>query len=363
VLVLGPRYSLHTRRWAEHAAEAGFRVEVGGEVSPGRETLDFTGAADRVHDAPIPRGVPIGSIETIVWLRRLVRRVSPDLVHAHWAPGWGFWAAVARCRPLVVSGWGSDIYLQRGLSRVKATHAIRRADQVTAPSPALVKELVWRGADPTRTTLVDHGVDVRHFSPVDRGQREAARRRLGLEGGPWVLSFRGGLPHYNLDAAITSFKRVQRSVGGARLLLVHGGAPPSEAARRALASADLGDAIRIDGAIEHGRMPEYFRAATVGISIPSSDGSPISVWEGMACGLPMILSDLPQMRERLEGTGAARFVSIEEGAISEALRELLEHPSLLESMSRAGRKWVVENVDHLKGRERLAEVYERALEA
>jgi glycosyltransferase involved in cell wall biosynthesis len=360
--MLGPRYSLHTRRWAEHAAKAGFRVEVGGEVSPGRETLDFSGTAERVHDAPIPRDVPLGSMETIVWLRRLVARLSPDLIHAHWAPTWGFWAAAARCRPLVVSGWGSDIYLQRGLSRLKATYAIRRADQITAPSPALIHELARRGTDPARATLVDPGVDLELFSPVGAEQKRAARRRLGLDGGPWVLSFRGGYSHYNLDAVITAFRRVQRSVGGARLLLVHGSAPLSEAARGALAAADLGGAVRIDGAIEHSRMSEYFRAATVGISVPSSDGSPISVWEGMACGLPMILSDLPQMRERLEGTGAARFVTIEQNTIAEALQELLEHPDLLESMSRAGREWVVDNVDHLKGRKRLAEVYERALE-
>jgi glycosyltransferase involved in cell wall biosynthesis len=361
--MLGPRFSIHTLRWADHAAKAGFRVEVGGEVSTMRETLDFTDAAEQVHDAPIPRDAPLGSLEPIFWLRRLVGRVSPDVVHAHWLPSWGFWAAAARCRPLIVSCWGSDVYLQRGLSRRKATYAIRRADQATAPSPALVNELARRGADRTRATLVDNGVDTRLFSPVDREQRDATRRRLGLEGGPWVLSFRAGYSVYNLDAVITAFRRVQRVVGGARLLLVHGTAQLSEAARGALAAADLGGAVRIDGAIEHGRMPDYFRAATVGISVSSSDGSPTSVWEGMACGLPMILSDLPQLRGRLEGTGAARFVAIEESAIAEALRELLEHPSLLESMSMAGRKWVVENVDHLKGRKRLAEVYQRAFEA
>jgi L-malate glycosyltransferase len=363
VLMLGPRVSIHTHAWAEHAAKAGYRVEVVGEVPPGREALDFSGIAERVHDAPLPRDVPLGSIEPILWLRRLVRRVSPDLVHAHWAVSWGFWAAAAHCHPLVVSGWGSDIYLQRGLSRAKVTYAIRRADQVTVPSPGLVNELVHRGADRSRATLVDNGVDVRLFSPVDPVQREQAKRRLGLDDGPWVLSFRGGLSYYNLDAVIAAFRRVHRSVPGARLLVVHGSAPLSEAARLAFEAADLGDAIRIDGAIDHDRMPDYFRAATVGISVPSSDGSPTSVWEGMACGLPMILSDLPQMRERLEETGAARFVAIEENAIAEAVLELLEHPALRERMSTEGRSWVVDNVDNLRGRERLAEVYQRALEA
>jgi glycosyltransferase involved in cell wall biosynthesis len=360
--MLGPRYVLHTRRWAEHAAKAGFRVELAGEVRPGRQAFDFTGIAERVHDAPIPRGVPLGSMEPIIWLRRLVGRVSPDLVHAHWAVSWPFWAAVARCRPLVVSVWGSDIYFPRGLPRLKATFAIRRADQVTGPSPALVDELMRRGADRSRATLVDHGVDLGLFSPVGPEQREAARRRLGLKGGPWVLSFRGGTPVYNLDTVIAAFSRLRRSMPRARLLLVHGSVPLSEAASRAIAAADLGNAIRVEGAVEHDRMPDYFRAATVGISVPSSDGSPISVWESMACGLPVILSDLPQLRERLEGTGAARFVAIEDGAIAEALRELLEHPGRLQGMSRKGRRWAVENVDHLKGRERLTEVYERALQ-
>ena len=47
------------------------------------------------------------------------------------------------------------------------------------------------------------------------------------------------------------------------------------------------------------RMPDVYRAADVVVSIPSSDSSPRSVWEALACGRPVVVSDLPWAREEL----------------------------------------------------------------
>src|SRR5205085_6295522 len=97
--------------------------------------------------------------------------------------------------------------------------------------------------------------------------------------------------------------------------------PLAPAAREALAGAE---GVRALGRVPHDEMPRYLRAASAGISIPDSDGSPSSVWEALACGLPLVLSPLPQVSERLGADAGARFAPPEANAVAEALAGVLD---------------------------------------
>jgi glycosyltransferase involved in cell wall biosynthesis len=368
LLLLGPTYSIHVRRWAELAREIGFRVFVAGDVPPGTESVDFDGVAENVFYAPYtPYVDPSTRLRPLhrrfrllrrrFWLRRLVGRLSPDVIHAHWLRTWGWWAADSGSHPLVVTVWGTDVYGVRRWEERPFLHALRRAECVTAPSADLVREMVRLGAPPERVAHVELGVDLAAFRPPSDEERDAAKRRLGLGPEPVVLSFRAGFPVYNLPVIVGAFSRLRRTHPEAQLLVAHGRARISEETDRALRDPALREALRVDGDVPHDRMPDYFKAASVGVSIPSSDGSPRSVWEGLACGLPMVISDLPQVCERLDGCQAALPVPIDEAAVAGAIEKVLMRPELARTMGEAGREWAVENIDHRESVRRLARTY------
>jgi L-malate glycosyltransferase len=358
VLHLGPLHSVHLRRWCEITREAGAEPHVGGLALAGNAPVDFGGAAETVHSAP-GLGPPLGTIVRLVWVRRILRSVRPDIVHAHHLPSWGALAALARCRPLVVSVWGSDVYFSQGPGRRAAAACMRRADRLLAPSPHLLRELIAAGADPDRCAHVDLGVDLEEFVPRSESDAAWARRELGLGEGPVVFSFRGGYPAYNLPTVVEAFGLLRKSVPDAQLLVAHGrgelGAETEEALARVEAA---GAAVRVIGDVPPARMPACYQAATLGVSIPSSDGSPRSVWEGLACGLPMVLSDLPQIRERVGESGAVTLVEPRPGSVAEALAEVVRRPELARSMATAAREWAVSNIDHRDHVARLRQVYE-----
>ena len=104
-------------------------------------------------------------------------------------------------------------------------------------------------------------------------------------------------------------------------------------------------------------MSKYVMAATAGVSIPRSDGSPSSVWEALAGGLPMVVSDLPQIREKVQRSGAVRLVPPRRDAVAAALRDLLENPALQRRMARAARAWAVANIRDREQIARLGRVY------
>jgi glycosyltransferase involved in cell wall biosynthesis len=366
LLVLGPRHSIHVRRWSELARDIGCRVFVAGDVHPGTTPVDLEGVAEQVFNLPHrPSLAAVTRAQAFVcrsWVRRLVRRLRPDVIHAHWLLTWGLWAASADRHPLVVTAWGSDVYLAQGLHERNAQYALDHADHVTAPSPAMVDEIVRRGIPPERVSHVDLGVDLTAFRPPSDHEREAARDRLGLGDEPVILSFRAGQPNYNLPLIARGFARLRESLPDARLLVIHGHAPLDVEANRALGDPAIADAVRVDGNVTHERMPGYFAVASAGVSIPTSDGSPRSVWEGLACGVPMVVSDLPQVSGRLEGTGAAIPVAIEEEAVAAALERILSEPERASQMGEAGVEWARANVDYAESVRALERTYSGLLD-
>jgi glycosyltransferase involved in cell wall biosynthesis len=357
VLQLGPLYNNdHVGRWAEHAAAFGCTVFAAGHVRPGFRCADLSGAADAVEVAP--ESLYEADAEAHVsWLRSVLDRLEPDLIHAHFLARWPYIAALAGARPLIATPWGWELYDAADRDRRRADHALREADIVVALSPYMEHELLRRGVPAERIEPVDLGVDLDRFSPAPAREEE---------GPPVILSFRGTPPStelYNLDLVLEAFGIVRRQLPDATLVLIHGGAPLTEQAQSRLDGLAGAGVVHVPGHVPHADMADHMRAATVGVSVPRSDGSPNSVWEALATGLPLVLSKLPQVEQRIGASGAAVFVDQRAEAVAAGLIEVLEDTERRAQMARRGRAWAEENVDERREIARLREIYARACDS
>ena len=355
MLLLGPLYVNHLRRWAEHSVANGCTVSVAGHVRPERSLIDLGGIAERIEVAP--EGLwELGTARRVAWLRDVVRRLEPDLINAHWLPTWAYFAAQSGRRPLVVTPWGSDVYLAAGTERTRADRALRSADAVLARSCHMRQAILARGVPAERVRLVDLGIDLERFRPASLPEVAQLRHELELPSGPIIISTRAGTALYNLEVVLDAFWAVRARLPEATLLIVHGGAPLSRPVRAALHGLD-GDGVRVVGAVPHAEISRYLKAATVGVSVPSSDGSPSSVWEALSCGVPMVLSDLPQIEERVGASGAVRLVDPRPDAVASALYEIVADPPMRDRMSHAARAWAEANANQREQIEKLGKVY------
>jgi len=71
--------------------------------------------------------------------------------------------------------------------------------------------------------------------------------------------------------------------------------------RRLVKDLGVTDRVMILDEISDADMVGLYRLADAVVSVPNSDGLPLSVLEAMACGLPIVASDLPGLREVLDG--------------------------------------------------------------
>jgi glycosyltransferase involved in cell wall biosynthesis len=111
-------------------------------------------------------------------------------------------------------------------------------------------------------------------------------------------------PLYNIDIIVRAFALVHKALPEARLvvkLVSQSADDPYLAEIRELTDQlALGGAVIFVPQVECAEMPDLYRAADVVVFRPSSDGMPVSVLESMACGAPVVASDLPALHELAE---------------------------------------------------------------
>ncbi|NID14526.1 glycosyltransferase [Luteibacter yeojuensis] len=237
---------------------------------------------------------------------RELRRARYDVMLASWAypdAAGAAWVARLLGIPYVVKVHGSDLNVQAGhrLRRPQIRSALRGAAGVIAVSQALARKAVELGARADTVDAIYNGVDTRLFH---RGDRTAARRRLGLPPEAPIVIYVGNLKATKgCHDLIEAFPALVRRHHDARLVYVGDGASRANLEDRA-SSLCCSTAVRFAGAVDHAELSDWFRAANV-LCLPShNEGVPNVVLEAMACGTPIVattVGGIPEVVPDLAG--------------------------------------------------------------
>ena len=347
VLVAGWVNSPHVAAWAELVKGLGHDVHIAGRVAPGWPELDLGVPSHRLETNRPP---PLRGFALSRALRRVADDLQPDLVHAHYLPEYGWMAAREGLRPLICSAWGSDVFTARGINRPRSRRALEAASLVFADSAHLARAAGDLARSNVRVELVRWGLDLEAFAP---GDKAAAREALGIPlDGPLVVSPRGPKPVYNPELVLRAFDRLRASRPEVRLLVKHPQAKGSVGAHEGVIAL---------GNVSADRVPDVYRAADVVVSVASSDSSPRSVWEALACGRPVIVSDLPWAREELAPGGQALLAPLQPDAVAEAIGRVLDDAALAERLAASGRTLAVSELDSVACAARVEQLYRSVL--
>ncbi|CAG7650602.1 glycosyltransferase family 4 protein [Actinacidiphila bryophytorum] len=259
---------------------------------------------------------------------RLVRAVRPDLLHLHSAKaGLAGRLAVRGRVPTVFQphAWSFDAVGGATAAGARAweRYAARWADRVLCVSDA--ECLAGRAAGVrARWAVVRNGVDLARFTPAaDRAAVRAALPALSDvgPGTPLVVCVGRLCPQKGQDVLLRAWPAVAAAVPEARLVLVGDG--PDH--RRLLLDAPPG--VLLAGAARD-TVP-WYRAADV-VVLPSRwEGMALAPLEAMACGRPVVTTDVSGAREALHPSDAdACAVPVDDAAaLAAALQRLLaDHP-------------------------------------
>ena len=234
-------------------------------------------------------------------LRRLLSALRPDVLHSGYVWKDGFAGALAGFHPHLVMPWGSDILIEPDRSLVLrwiVRYVLRRADTITCDCAAVAHKIVALSEYPRdRIVVFPWGVDRTVFHPG--APPTPIRGERGWDGTVILIMTRSFEPVYNVAGFVAALPAVLRARPDVRVLLV--GAGSQEGLLRAMVRRlGLGDTVHFLGRVSPEHLAGYLRAADLYVSNSLSDGASLSLLEAMACGLPVVVTDVPALLEWVE---------------------------------------------------------------
>ena len=221
--------------------------------------------------------------------------------------------------PVSIKARGADIlhWSRVPSARRQIVRAGQLANGLLAVSDALRSTMSSLGIPPSRISVHYTGVDLELFHPVDRAQQKAA---LGITT-PLVVSVANLIPRKRQSLLIDAMC----GVPGCTLVLL-GYGPDERRLAAQIQQRGLADRVRLLGAVPQAQVAQWLGAADV-MALPSASEGLANAWvESLACGTPLVLTDVGGARELVTDPVAGHFVTADAHAIASAIRDLLAHP-------------------------------------
>ena len=294
-------------------------VSTGADV--GSLASRLASAGYRVHHVPFGK-----SPGFFLRMYRLMRGGGYDVIHLHTERA-NFWfglvALTARPRRVVrtihnVFSFDGGLRRRRGAQR----RILERlgVDHV-ACSPSIQRNERTRFG--LATSLVPNWYDSRRFRMRSDDERADARRLLGATESETVLFSVGNCSSVKYHAAVIGALPRLAEIDG--VVLLHAGEEESGHPERALAQTlGIDDRVRFLGSVDD--MSPIFAAADVLVMPSLYEGFPISVLEALACGLPVLLTDVPGLRDFRDVYPDLAFAEPTIDSLAVTLERLLAEP-------------------------------------
>ena len=262
-----------------------------------------------------------------------------------WDPSfWGRIAAILARRPVIVADHATDRSSQissKGAAAVKLDRTAQRLlDRFTFATVACATSqfdvLIGEGVDPEKIVHIPNGI------PVDETLQAAAggptREELGLaQGVPVAMQVGLFREEKNQLGAVEAFARIREKVGDAQLVFV-GDGPTRPRVERRVEELDGGEWTHFLGL--RSDVPALLALSDLMLLPSIADAMPVVVLEAMALGVPIVATDVGDVRKLLsEGAGVC-VAADDTQLFANACVELLTNPDERAAMAAAGRRTV-----------------------
>ena len=333
--------SVHTHRWANALADLGHDVHL---ISLIGHKSDVNKISDKVSLHYINKTGRLAYFTAGTDLKKLLKKIKPDILNAHYASGYGTLARRSGFHPTLLSVWGSDVYdfPSNAICRAILIKNLQYADALASTSHAMARQTEKFIKPASPIFITPFGVDVNLFAP-------SPERNSGRSGGNIVIGTVKTLEEkYGIEYLIKAFDIVCRSheiSDAENLLLKIYGKGSLELSLKAL-TAELGLAKKVEfcGFIPNKDVPDALNGLDIACipSILDSESFGVSAVEAMSCSVPVVVSDVDGLKEVVEDNCTGFVVERKNPqAMAEKIIELIKNPDLRVKMGVAGRKRVL----------------------
>ena len=307
--------------------------------------------------------VPFFILAEFLALLRLIKKIKPDVIHAHWILPQGFVAGMAHkitSVPYVVTTHGGDIYgLQGWFASALKGFALRNAKTVTVVSKDIQDTIKHKFGKNIHTDIVPMGVDSKLFNPDKKNNQ--LKEKYGITG-PFLL-FVGRLTEKKgVKYLIKAMPEIVKEYPESKLLII-GTGEQKQNLQQLTRELNVADNIIFNGAVPNSELPGYFATADIfiGPSITAiggdTEGFGLTFVEAGMSGCFVIGTDVGGIGDIIEHDKTGFLVPEKDPkAIADILVKILQDGTIVNNLKYRARKRIIQQFDWQTSASKYAEI-------
>ena len=321
----------------------------------------------QTEDRPVPENVQqilwAGGQREFRWrdlsrlildLRRVIKEIKPDLIHAGPIQTCAFIAALSGFRSLLSMSWGYDLVQEADRNRWMrwvTRYTLKRSAFFTSDARVSRDKAVVFGMDPKKTVIFPWGIDLKSFHPKPSTNRKSFT----------LFCSRTWESIYGVDVLARAFVKVAVDHPNVNLILLGGGSQGARI-RQILMNGGMLERVHFGGQIGQTNLPRWYHMADLYISPSHVDGSSVSLMEALASGLPCLVSDIPGNKEWVEdGVNGWFFQDGDADDLAEKVLYAIKNRRSFKKIGEAARRTAEQKADWRKNFGKLLEAYEKTI--
>ncbi len=271
-----------------------------------------------------------------------IKIFKPTIIHIHREAWWcNTFHKIAPNIPIIFTSWG---HIPDHMLHGKWGKNIQYAAGLTADAPTLIDELKSiDGCGTIPATIFRFGVSESTFCPAPNYTELKRELSIPLES-KIVFSPRSLRAIYNHTTLIKSIPKIIERIPNTYFLFVNNhGHRYKDAEEYKSILFNLGNELGVNSNIrflehlvDHSMVAKRYQSADVVVSIPLKDGFPATIFEAMACGVPLIVSDLPDYKGVINNQNAILINPRQEDELTEAIIKVLTNPKFKQNLVKEG---------------------------
>ena len=353
VALLAPSRSIHTQKWALFYQSQGIDVKVYTFKDHYSEEN-----AKLVPTVVLPKSLPgkASYLAAAPALKKMLKEWQPDVLHSHFVSSYGLLGAMVNYKKYFVSVWGKDIFdfpKKSKLNKKLIEFTLSKATAIFSTSHVMAKETNLYTKRFVEVT--PFGVDVNIFYPEIDVELSSDKIIVG--------TVKALEDKYGIADLVKGFALFHKEFPNSELVITGDG--PQRAEYEQL-SKDLSiDTVTtFTGKVPNTEVPNVIRKMTI-FAVPSTEDSEsfgVAAVEAMACGVPVVVSNVGGLPEVVVN-GVTGIVTDKESPeqLSTAFKKLARNDELRASMGQAGVTHVLEHYSWIDNAHYMLELYKKYL--
>jgi len=301
ICYFGDGGSIHIVRWCEHFVALGHEVHLitFKNVSIPNVQVHFVDTGSIAQAG--------GNWKVLLKFRevkRILKRIKPDVFHAMYATSYGITGALCNYHPYAISTLGTDVLISPRQSKIYKfllRFAFKKADWINTLAPHMSDAVEEIGVDMSKVEVVPFGINMKLFNA--HGRVENTNKFV-------VSSTRNFELIYNIPHMLKALALVQDKIPNLEIRLGGAGSLRAEL-EQLVADLKIRNVI-FTGKISQVELVKMLQESNLFISVSLSDGNNLSLVEAMSCGAYCIGTDIPANRLWIDDNKNGMLVKIDD---------------------------------------------------